>query len=486
MRYVLFLVFQALTLILKFTEDRMMTIWKPRISASAHSKYLGIVDALEEDIYAGYIKAGDRLPSQRRTAARLGIDLTTVTRAFTLARSRGLIESEPGRGSFIRQHVESRLISHISDRRPVLDLSMNSPPQPATADLQQHIPAGIARLISGADRVLQLQYQESAGHPQDRSIASAWLNQALPGVEHDRTVITAGAQAAIFGLLSVVTRPGDTIACGHFVYPGLKSAAALCGVNLVPVAMDADGIVPASFAEVCEHRSIQALYVVPVMDNPTAATLGQQRRDELAGIANQHHVTLIEDDPYSLLEPQPLPPMAGLIPARSWYIRTLAKCVTPALRIAYVVAPSTSQAMQLAAVLRAASVMASPLMASLASQWIQDGRITRFAEAISDENRLRQEIAFKHLGDFDYQANPCGHHGWLTLPGNWQATEFARQATNAGVVVVEGSEFSVDGHQTNAVRISLGLLPDHEAVDEALAILAMLLRSDMLPAGRIV
>lgn len=464
----------------------MTTTWKPRISASARSKYLGIVDALEEDIYAGYIKAGDRLPSQRRTASKLDIDLTTVTRAFTLARSRGLIESQPGRGSFIRQHVESRLISHISERRPVLDLSMNSPPQPASADLQHHIPAGIARLMSGADRVLQLQYQESAGNPQDRSVAAAWLNQTLPGTEHERTVITAGAQAAIFGILKVITHPGDNIACGHFVYPGLKSAAALCGVNLVCVDMDHGGIIPDSLAEICKNQSVQALYVVPVMDNPTAATLSQQRRQQIAEIAREHKITLIEDDPYSLLEKRPVPPIAELMPSHCWYIRTLAKCVTPAMRIAYVVAPATSQAMQLAAVLRAASVMASPLMASLASQWIQDGRISRFTEAIREENQLRQNMAFAHLADSDYQANPSGHHGWLRLPEQWNATEFARQAVNAGVVVVDGGEFTCDGRQAGAVRISLGLLSDHQAVDEAVAILATLLRSDLLAAGRII
>lgn len=464
----------------------MTTTWKPRISASARSKYLGIVDALEEDIYAGYIKAGDWLPSQRRTASKLDIDLTTVTRAFTLARSRGLIESQPGRGSFIRQYVESRLISHISERRPVLDLSMNSPPQPASADLQHHIPAGIARLMSGADRVLQLQYQESAGNPQDRSVAAAWLNQTLPGTEHERTVITAGAQAAIFGILKVITRPGDNIACGDFVYPGLKSAAALCGVNLVCVDMDDGGIIPNSLADICKSQSVQALYVVPAMDNPTAASLSQQRRQQIAEIAREHKITLIEDDPYSLLEKRPVPPIAELMPSHCWYIRTLAKCVTPAMRIAYVVTPATSQAMQLAAVLRAASVMASPLMASLASQWIQDGRISRFTEAISEENQLRQNIALTHLADFDYQANPSGHHGWLRLPEQWNATEFARQAVNAGVVVVDGGEFTCDGRQTGAVRISLGLLSDYQAVDEAVAILATLLRSDLLPTGRII
>ena len=105
--------------------------------------------------------------------------MTTVTRAFNEARRRGLIDATTGRGSYVRQHVESKLISHISEARPLLDLSMNNPPQPESAGIQQHIPQGIAQLISGADRVLQMHYQDSAGNPHDRSAASGWLNQTI-------------------------------------------------------------------------------------------------------------------------------------------------------------------------------------------------------------------------------------------------------------------------------------------------------------------
>ena len=41
-----------------------MASWQPRIAAGARRKYLGIVEALEADIYAGILKPGDRLPAQ--------------------------------------------------------------------------------------------------------------------------------------------------------------------------------------------------------------------------------------------------------------------------------------------------------------------------------------------------------------------------------------------------------------------------------------
>ncbi len=76
-------------------------------------KYVGLVDALEQDIRAGVIAAGDRLPPQRSIAESLDLDLTTVTRAFNEAHRRGLIEAQIGRGTFVKN------IAGRPARRPV-------------------------------------------------------------------------------------------------------------------------------------------------------------------------------------------------------------------------------------------------------------------------------------------------------------------------------------------------------------------------------
>ncbi len=463
-----------------------MTSWHPRIAAGARRKYLGIVEALEADIYAGILKPGDRLPPQRRIAQQLKVDLTTVTRAFNEARERGLLNATTGRGSFIREHVSAKLISHISEQRPLLDLSMNSPPQPPAAGLQQAISQGINQIISGSERVLQLQYQDSAGNPEDRNIAAAWLAQTLPHTTTENTVICGGAQAALFTILQSITKPDEVIACGEWVYPGLKSAAACQQLQLHGLAMDHEGIVPEAFEEACQKQTIRALYVVPAIDNPTTSTLPIIRRQRLAAIAEQYQVQIIEDDPYSVLLDNPLQQLSNFLPKQSWYIRTLAKCVSPALRIAYLVAPDTAKASKVANILGASSVMAPPLMAALASLWLRDGRIARFAKSIGEENQLRQSIAQQMFAQQHYQCHDAGHHGWLTLPAHWQADEFARKARQAGVSVIDGRVFSATNQPSSMVRISLGLLPDHAAIHQALGIIVSLLTDDRLPAKAIV
>jgi DNA-binding transcriptional MocR family regulator len=463
-----------------------MSLWKPRVEQSARLKYLGLVEALEADIYAGYVHAGDRLPSQRDIANELHVDLTTVTRAFKEAKRRGLVDAKTGRGTFIKEGVESKFISRDSDDNPPLDLSMNNPPQPEEADLQHRIPEGIASLISGARRMLQLHYQDSAGSPHDREAAATWLRKKIPELSAERLLITGGAQSALFAIAKTLTVAGDTIAAGEFTYPGLKSVAEQLGINIAPLKMDDDGIIPQSFESCCKENRLKAVYIIPSIDNPTTATLSKERREAIAQIARKFNVSIIEDDPYTSLQSEPISALAEIAPEVTWHISTLSKCVTPALRIAYVVAPNSSEALRLSGVLRAISVMASPLMSSLVSRWIYDGTIDDIAMAIKNENIKRQQLATRLLADFDYITDPEGHHIWLKLPINWRADDFADQASRLGVSIVPSSIFAIGTSSAQAVRISLGLTPDTHTLENALSILVKLMSQPSLAPRAVV
>ena len=79
-----------------------MADWRPDLSQSDKPRYLAIADAIADDIAAGKLLIGDRLPPQRKLAKRLDIDFTTAARGYVEARKRGLIESKVGQGTFVR------------------------------------------------------------------------------------------------------------------------------------------------------------------------------------------------------------------------------------------------------------------------------------------------------------------------------------------------------------------------------------------------
>ena len=84
-----------------------MVTWTPSLADRPGPKYLRIADALAEDIYAGRLNVGDKVPPHRDLAWRLGVTVGTVSRAYAEAERRGLLVGEVGRGSFVRAGARS-------------------------------------------------------------------------------------------------------------------------------------------------------------------------------------------------------------------------------------------------------------------------------------------------------------------------------------------------------------------------------------------
>jgi DNA-binding transcriptional MocR family regulator len=456
--------------------------WQPRIKLGAGSKFMGLVTAIEEDILAGLIGEGERMPPQRAVAEALGIDLTTVTRAYNEAKTRGLLASSPGRGGTrVADSAEGPARRAVA---PTVDLSLNIPPQPARADLAGRIGRTVAEVLRGGTQVLH--YVPAVGTESDRLAGAAWLRPVAGPRLDERIVIAGGAQAALFAVCGAILRPGDRICAGEVAYPGIRAVAAHVGADLVGLRVDGEGISPEAFAEACAARAPRAIYLVPAIDNPTTATMSEARRAELAAIAHRHGVVIIEDDPYRWLLDAPPPAFAMTAPSLTYHIATLAKCATPGLRVAYVLAPDARAAEAVGEVLRATTLMASPLMAGVATRWIADGTLPRIVEAIREESAMRQTMAARLLKDFAFHAHPRGHHIWLPLPQSWDAEDFSARAAQLGVAVVSGRHFSVSGANRQAIRISLGSAPDRMALTGGLRRLAELLAAQHRPRATVV
>src|ERR1700730_18471120 len=100
--------------------------WTPTLEDRAGPAYQRIVDALSADVASGRLRRGQQLPTHRALAKALGIDLTTVTRAYAEARQRGLTEARIGQGTFVAESM----VRQADAPPPAFDLTMNLPPQP--------------------------------------------------------------------------------------------------------------------------------------------------------------------------------------------------------------------------------------------------------------------------------------------------------------------------------------------------------------------
>jgi DNA-binding transcriptional MocR family regulator len=456
--------------------------WIPTLSEWQGPVFLRIVDALAADIGSGRLLRGQQIPTHRALAGALGVDLTTVTRAYGEARRRGLLEAQVGRGTFVSE-TTARAAADIPFQAKI-DLSMNLPPQPVEANLDLRIAQGLQAIQNEASFSAFLNYQRPGGSDDERAVAAKWLRARVPDAGAERLVVYPGNQAALFNALMSLTSPGDVVLTEALTFPGMKAAAEKLRLRLVGVAMDEDGIRPDALRAACKAHKPKAVYLVPTLHNPTTATLGAERRKLIADIIRKHGLFLIEDDAYGLLEPS-ASPIANLIPERTYLAVGLSKCIAPALRVSFLLAPDRAAEQQMTSNLQATTLMTPPLMIALVTHWIRSGIADKIIHAIRNEASGRQQLARKVLHGIAYAAKPNGHHLWLPLPAQWNRAEFLSRVLRHGLAVVGDDAFAVGNVAAPAVRVSLGAARNRAELAQALQCLADTLKSSAR-AGQIV
>ncbi|MBW8754356.1 MAG: PLP-dependent aminotransferase family protein, partial [Sphingomonadales bacterium] len=401
--------------------------WLPDIGRDAGPKYLSISAALERDIDAGRLRPGDRLPPQRELADALGVDLGTVTRAYAEARRLGLIDADGRRGSFVREAALAPV------QIAPFDTGMNLPPLPLRSSLPERYAADLRDVLAGTAAANRLQYQPSGGAPQDRQAGADWLVSRGIQADEDNVLVVSGGQTALHAIASATLQPGDAVCTGPFVYAGWLAIARRLGLRIVPVAADDQGIDPSALERACAEQPIRALYVVPSNDNPTTVTLGLERRRAIAEVARQYDLHLIEDDAYGPLRSDPLPPLATFAPERTWHVASLSKIISPALRVAYLRAPSLRDALRLVADVHETTIMAPPLNVALATKWLGDGTWVDLVSEVRAECVLRQTIVAETLPLGSFRADPEGYHLWIPLSGELAPAELIGALAASGL-----------------------------------------------------
>ena len=429
-------------------------VWFPDLTGRPGPIYRAIVVAIAEAIRDGDLLAGDRLPPHRHLASTLDVDLTTATRAYAEAQRQGLVESQVGRGTFVR--AEAPLVQSRRRRGPVVDLTMNLPPLPQEPSLPQILLAGLERTLRRQDVAAMMTYHWDTGSPDDRVAAATWLQPCLGPVDPQRVIVCPGAQSAMLAVVSTFAGPGEQVVCEPHTYAGLRALALQFGVTLAPVACDGAGFVPDALDRACHALRPRLIYCNPTIQNPTTVTMPVARRRAVASIARAYGVPILEDDAYGLFPHDKLEAITSIAPDGNFYLATTAKSLTPGLRVAYLVCPDRPSVERLTAAIRGSVQMGSGLLTGLVTQLIRTGEAADLLGAIRLETVERQRIAAVSLRGFDVASHPEGLHVWLSLPRHWRATEFASYARHAGLALVPEAAFRVGIEERPAVRLALG------------------------------
>ena len=432
-----------------------MQDWNPDIRAAKGPKYLAIAQALSQDIAAGALAPGDRLPPQRALAQALGLDLTTVTRAYGEAQRLGLIEGSGRRGSFVRARPTLSPQMPTSDAG---DTGMNAPPDGFGGTLVKAFRDSANLLLNTEQATLPFQYQRSGGAPSARQAGAELLTARGLACSQDTVLVAAGGQNALHAIFSAELKAGDTLAVCAQVYPGLLALARRFGVALLPIACDGDGMAPEALDEACAGGGVRGVYLVPTNDNPTTITMPIARREAIAQLVAKHHLLLIEDDAYGWLPDRPLPPIGSFVPAHSWSIASVSKVLSPGLRVAWLRAPNVAGSWRLAADMHETAIMAPPLNAAVVTQWVHTGMFETLIAEVRSEARARQAMVRECLAPASFRAQDYGYHLWVEVPDDLDARHLCDALRQHGLSAIAGDAFAADRSVAGSVamRVSIG------------------------------
>jgi len=461
-----------------------MTSWAPDIRQRKGPRYLAIAEALADDAGAGRLRPGTRLPTHRDLADRLGLTVGTVTRAYAEAARRNLVSGEVGRGTFVRGPA-TRFAAPLAAARAqegLIDLSANHPPRAPGDGEERALARSLGALSRRKDLARLLDYPPEGGSREHREAGAEWARRSGLDAPADRVLVSSGSQHGMTAVFAALLVPGDLVLTEALTYSGMKTLAGLLSLRLQGVALDDEGLRPDALAAACRARPPKALYCVPTLQNPTASVMSDERRREIADVAREHGVLIVEDDVHGRIPHRAPRPLSAFAPERAVYLTGTSKALAPGLRVGFIVAPEALVG-RIAAAIRGTTWMAAPLMAEIAAAWIRDGTAEAILRRKRSEAASRQRLAGQVIGRFVDRAQPTAYHVWLSLPRPWRGEAFAEAARRKGVGVTPASAFAVGrAGAPDAVRVCLGAARDRAELERGLRVLADLLAASPEPA----
>lgn len=434
--------------------------------------YLLIADLIASDIDSGVLCSRDKLPPLRELAEMLNLDYTTAARGYKEARSRGLIDSHRGTGTFIK----GRAISVSLKGGTNIEMTMNSPPEPTGSELLSKLDEGFRELSGVKDFYTLLRYQDFGGTVQDKEAGKQLLTDIVHNSNSNQILVCPGIHSVLLALLTSLTSSGSSVCVQNLVYPGLKAIAAQLNISLYSIDSDNDGPLISSLEEMCKKERVSLIYLNPTLQNPTTRSISISRRKAIADIALRYSIPIIEDDAYGVLLDKKVPAIANFAPELTYYITGLSKYFGAGLRTAYLLVPSKLIAQRTSGTMRALCVMTSPITNRLATKWITDGTVDKMTDEIRRESHERYQLASQILGENRFVGNPSGFHIWISLPKDIEVNPsiLAAYLRSKNVSVVSSAAFCTDNNPPPAMRMCLGGSQSRWECKEALSLLAKL------------
>lgn len=432
------------------------TIWQAATLKSGRSKYKALAEVIRDKVAIGDLARGAKLPPVRELAYQIGVTPGTVARAYGLLTDEGLLEAEVGRGTFVAEHkrkqqpLEVPLIFTVDEQSA--DFRSSRVP-----DVGQGVIIDEALIRLGQSHARRhINYPTYETDLEARHAVVDWIAKGrIGGFDADDVVLGNGAQnCCIMALQHVLHGAQPVILTEELAYPGARHAARLLRAKIVGVAMDDEGIIPDALIEAHRTHGGQVLLTAAEVHSPTTIKTSYARKKAIAAIAERVGLTIIEDDCHTTA-PTDVPGYRALLPDQCYFLSSLTKSVSGALRFGFVVAPA-GKGRELRQVAQSSFYGVAQPILDICTDLLVSGDAARIRDEVLAQTAKRVRLAVNKLGRWDLRWRDDAPFVWLQLPTGWRASSFAIACEKRGVTIRPADEFALsDAMAPNAVRLAV-------------------------------
>ncbi len=447
--------------------------WKPDLSNIRGPKYIALAELLEDDIKSGKLKAGTKLPPQRELADFLDLNLSTISKVYKLCEQKGLLSASVGNGTYVSSDADAETVLLCGkEDSHIIEMGAIVPFVTSNLKVRQYTES----LMKKPDALNLFSYGIPEGTKRQRKAGVTWLQKSGFYTDIEHIVPAAGGQNALTAALGAFFESGDKIGTEPMTYPGVKTAAKLFGIHLLPVRSYNNEMTEEGLRYALQNENIKGLYVIPDYQNPTAHIMSLETRKMIARVADEENLLVIEDGINNLLEKDPMPPIASFAPEQVVYISSLSKTVSPGLRTAFIHVPDKFHE-KLVTALYSMNISISPLLATVSAALIEDGAADEIIAERKKGIMERNLIVNRILDGFVMSSELTAPLRYIQLPQYFTGKSFEICAKQAGVEVYGAERFSVGNKvPEKTVRISVTTPPSVEVLTDGVERLRKLLQ----------
>lgn len=307
--------------------------------------YIQLYEQIKDEIKTK-LKAGTKLTSIRKLSNEYNLSKTTIQTAYNQLYAEGYIESKKNSGYFVCEDIFQNFQTNKDEKKDENKQDFNYK--------IDFFPAHLAKSSFPKQTWLKLYnkavkndinygiYHDKQGELELREELSKYLFSSRAVLcSSEQIIITSGFSDSLFLVSAILKKFSNKIAVESPCYNVAKKVFEISSLEIENIPINSDGL----NINLLERTDCNALYVTPSHQFPTGVTMPISNRLKLINWAKNNDAFIIEDDYDSELSyyNRPIPSMQGLENNnhRIIYLGTLSKALSPALRISYIVLPTS-------------------------------------------------------------------------------------------------------------------------------------------------